>query len=203
MMRFTLPILIAALLLLSACSSDAMTQEQIKQEIAAANYCETPDDCVDVGGKCPFDCYIFVNGSEADRIKTMVDGHGTTCTYSCLAINGVDCVNNKCQPVHDMPAAVPDEITDGNIGASCTSDDQCITPLDYLIRSSCPFGAKCVDGACSVVCQMIGRQPDPSVSQFVPMSCGEDSDCDCGTYAGSDQFDCRCVDNACYAVIND
>jgi hypothetical protein len=97
-MRITLPLL--ALLLLTACISD---EARIKQEIATANYCVTSADCIDVGGKCPFDCYIFVNSSEVDRIKPMVDGFESTCTYSCLAIDGVDCIDSKCQAVFDTP----------------------------------------------------------------------------------------------------
>jgi hypothetical protein len=110
MMRITLPIIVVALLILAGCSPGAESEAQIKQEIAAANYCETSADCVDVGGKCPFDCYIFVNSSEVDRIKAMVDGYQSTCTYSCLAIEGVDCVDNKCVPTYQMPTGPTDEV---------------------------------------------------------------------------------------------
>ncbi len=108
-MRITLPIIVAALLVLAGCSPSPGSEAHIKQEIAAANYCETPADCIDVGGKCPFDCYIFVNSSEVDRIKTMVEGYQSMCTYSCLAIEGVDCVENKCVPTYDMPSGPTDE----------------------------------------------------------------------------------------------
>ncbi len=103
MMRITLPIIVLALLVLAGCSASPGSEAYIKQQIAEANYCETPADCIDVGGKCPFDCYIFVNSSEVDRMKEMVDGYESTCTYSCLAISGVDCVSNRCQPVQQMP----------------------------------------------------------------------------------------------------
>jgi hypothetical protein len=35
---------------------------------------------------------------------------------------------------------------------SCSSDDDCETPMDYLIRSSCPFTSKCLEGRCAVIC---------------------------------------------------
>ena len=40
------------------------------------------------------------------------------------------------------------EVTD----VSCVEDTDCETPIDYLIRSSCPFGSKCLEGQCAVVC---------------------------------------------------
>lgn len=87
-------------LLLAGCASE---EARIKKEIAAANYCETKDDCVLVGSKCPFDCYIYANTAEADRIRAMVDAYETQCTYSCLASQGVDCVNNKCVTITENP----------------------------------------------------------------------------------------------------
>jgi hypothetical protein len=108
MMRtFLLPI--TAVFLLAACTASSPSEAEIKDAIVEANYCETADDCVDVGGKCPFDCYIFVNEAEADRIGAMVEWYQSTCTYSCLAINGVDCINNTCQPQLDPPERVSDD----------------------------------------------------------------------------------------------
>ncbi len=95
--------LVLGFLLLTACAQSE--EAQIKEQIAEANYCETADDCVDVGAKCPFDCYIFVNKSEAERIKSMVDGYQSTCEYSCIAMTGVECVAKKCQVMTDMPVA--------------------------------------------------------------------------------------------------
>lgn len=199
MMRLSLPI-IAATLLLAACNTSTMTEAQIKEQITAANYCDSPNDCVDVGGKCPFDCYIFVNMKEEDRIKAMVEGYASTCTYSCLAINDVDCVEHKCQPVLDRPERVSDD-TEGNVGASCTSDEECHTPMDYLIRSSCPFTSMCIEGSCSVVCPMMEHDPNPVISKSSPVTCQTNSDCTCDQFMAGSNADCRCVENACVAVM--
>ena len=43
---------------------------------------------------------------------------------------------------------VADKITETN----CTSDEQCITPPEYLMRSSCPYTSKCINEKCAVVC---------------------------------------------------
>ena len=71
-------------------------ESRIKGEIARANYCETKSDCVDVGGKCPFGCYVFVNENEAERIGKLIDNYESTCVYSCIALESFDCVDNKC-----------------------------------------------------------------------------------------------------------
>jgi len=34
----------------------------------------------------------------------------------------------------------------------CNQDSDCITPFNYLIRSSCPYSSRCVDDICEVVC---------------------------------------------------
>lgn len=103
-MKHTTLALLGSLIVLTGCMS---AEAQIKQEISKANYCDVASDCVDAGGKCPFGCYAFVNKSEVDRIKTMIEGYESTCTYSCLAMDRVDCIDHKCtvivggQPIDD------------------------------------------------------------------------------------------------------
>jgi hypothetical protein len=83
-----------------------------------------------------------------------------------------------------------------------------VTPMAYLTRSSCPFGSKCIEGSCSVVCPMVDHDPNPVISKSYPVSCSADSDCDCSDcdcsdYVASGGYSCRCLDNACYAIIAD
>lgn len=35
----------------------------------------------------------------------------------------------------------------------CEVDSDCVTPFNYLIRSSCPYGSRCIDKVCEVVCE--------------------------------------------------
>lgn len=147
---------ISCVLVLSACVNVDTTREPtseqgIKRAIVEANYCETASDCVDVGAKCPFDCYILVNKNEAPRIKKMVDGFPSQCEYSCIAIKGVECVENVCKVIPDG-LSEPEQDPEGNVGAACESDSECVTPMSYLTRSSCPFMSKCIEGECAVVC---------------------------------------------------
>lgn len=187
----TLTISVATIsLVLAGCSAEARVQKEIDQ----ANYCAAADDCVLVGSKCPFDCYIYANKNEADRIKGLVDEFDSTCEYSCLQSFGVTCTEEKkCAPIVSPPP-------EGNPGAACTQDSECITPMDYLIRSVCPYTSKCVEGTCSVVCPMVKRVPNPSPADSEQRVCEKDADCDCRGYAG-ETGSCRCLSGECHAVM--
>ncbi len=193
-----------ALLSLSVLCVACVSQEQrIKNDIARANTCDTENDCVLVGSKCPFDCYIYANAQEADRIRTLVDGFDSRCVYSCVASEGVACRNHRCEAVTEVPSLPPpppDE-TSGNVGAACGSHAECKTPMGYLVRSNCPFASMCVDGSCAVVCPMSAHDPNPALSRGSKASCTRDADCDCGGYAASDPNTCRCIDAQCVAVM--
>lgn len=187
----------AGLTLLVGCQSG---EQDVKDAIAEANYCETVTDCVDVGGKCPFDCYIFVNEKESGRIKTLVEGFDSQCTYSCMALKGVACDNHKCVPVLDTPPqADPNIGPEGNPGAACTADTECVTPDEYLIRSSCPFESKCIEGTCRVSCPMMNPNPDAAAEDSWKVTCSQDADCDCRGAAGETK-ECKCADGICVAT---
>lgn len=190
---------LVAVLVLSACMNSS-PEAQIKDLITEANYCDTAADCVDAGGKCPFDCYVFVNKNEVEHVKTAVQGFASQCTYSCLAIQGVDCVSNKCQPIFDAPP-LDDTATDGNVGAACNADADCQTPMSFLTRSSCPFGSQCINSKCAVVCPMMNQDLNPQVRDSHAVTCAKDADCDCRNYIAEGTGDCRCVQEACVAVV--
>jgi hypothetical protein len=150
-----------------------------------------------IGSKCPFGCDIYVHADEAVRMRAMVEAYRSDCMYGCAQSYGVECVESACRPVLQQPR----EETDGNVGAACTRDDECQTPMSYLIRSNCPFGSKCVEGSCAVVCPQWTHAQDPAVSESLPTACTQDSDCDCGSYVAQDVNECRCIGNACFAVM--
>ncbi len=83
-------------LFLVSCSN---AESRIKSEINKANYCITKEDCVNIGSKCPFDCYIYVNQREAERIKAMVDSYESKCVYDCIYCYDVACLDGKCKPI--------------------------------------------------------------------------------------------------------
>lgn len=85
------------LILLSSCT----TQSSIEKEIDKANYCEVKDDCTLIVSECPFECYISINKNEETRIMDLIDNYksksyASKCAYSCIQIEGFDCIENKC-----------------------------------------------------------------------------------------------------------
>jgi hypothetical protein len=90
---------------------------------------------------------------------------------------------------------------EGNVGAACTDSIECQAPMTYLIRSSCPFSAMCVEGSCAVVCPMMTMNPHAGGNE--PVQCGSDTDCDCGSYGAGDMKRCSCVQGLCVAVMDE
>ena len=74
-------------------------QKALEREVAAANYCTEDADCEVVTGACPLGCWFAVNKAEAGRIQSRMDEFQaqSTCTYSCIALEGVTCVSGKCE----------------------------------------------------------------------------------------------------------
>lgn len=91
-MRLLVTTLLSALLL----SSCASAEDDIRAAIDEANHCETKSDCDMVYSRCPFDCYVLVNGSESERIHDLIHGYASKCEYGCTEPPDFDCVENKC-----------------------------------------------------------------------------------------------------------
>jgi len=61
--KLTIAIIILVVLIMSVSifsTFPKIKEPHIKSSIEKANYCEMDSDCVDVGGKCPFGCYIYM-----------------------------------------------------------------------------------------------------------------------------------------------
>jgi hypothetical protein len=100
LLTITMLLLAAGILMRLFSFSNQGHEERIKREIVKANYCEVAADCqMAAQSACPFGCYIFVNKNEAARIGALIEGYQSTCMYSCIQFQGVDCINNTCQVV--------------------------------------------------------------------------------------------------------
>jgi len=194
MNKFLLSLAVTSLFL-TACGSSS--EEAIQKHIEDANYCDLQEDCILVGSKCPFGCYIYANAKEAPQIQTLVEGYDSQCMYKCTANFGVDCIAHKCEPIL-QPVA---EDTDGNVGATCSNNSDCVTPMSYLTRSSCPFTSQCIQGTCSVTCPMMEHDANPNVSASHPVACTQDSECTCDSFTVSDTALCSCIEGACVAIV--
>lgn len=82
---------------------------RIKGEIDKANFCEARSDCVNLGSKCPFACYIVVNKSEEATIRALVEGFAGKincglpcelgCQHHCASLLRVVCLEKKCKAI--------------------------------------------------------------------------------------------------------
>lgn len=71
----------------------------IRREINAANTCTVDADCAEVGSVCPFGCHISVNKAESARIQALLETYPSDCAYSCIAIDRIECISNRCMAV--------------------------------------------------------------------------------------------------------
>ncbi len=82
----------------------------------------------------------------------------------------------------------------------CSTNDECETPMDYLIRSICPFQSKCVEGTCAVVC--IDRYNTEKGELRKDPQCSSDDECNCKNFYGADDIKaCKCIDTICTAIV--
>lgn len=86
------------ILLLGGCNTQILVEKEIKK----ANYCEVKSDCVIIESECPFGCYIGINKNEEDKIRGLIEDYNSNklnskCVYSCIQIQGIDCINSKCE----------------------------------------------------------------------------------------------------------
>lgn len=92
-------IIFALLIFVLITLSCSKSESYIKSKIEEANYCNTKEDCVNVGNKCPFGCYVYVNKNEADKISNLVNSYKSNCIYACIPCLDVECKNNRCEPI--------------------------------------------------------------------------------------------------------
>jgi hypothetical protein len=86
-----------------------------------------------------------------------------------------------------------------DVGGPCFTNNDCTLPMDYAIRSNCPFQSLCIDARCSIVCPFAYHDADPGVSVGYPVACSSDSDCDCSN-RGKSTLSCICFENKCFSV---
>ncbi len=82
-----------------------------------------------------------------------------------------------------------------NYNGTCTKNSECGVPGEYLVRSSCPFSAYCVEGQCKTGCSMFFHSSNPD--NF----CKADAECNCSSYSPADLKECKCLNGECVALV--
>lgn len=85
------------MLLIWALLACVVQETRIEARLEDMNHCEQAEDCVDIGGECPFGCYILVNSEEAETAERLLRRHAETCMYDCVAPGPIECVAGRCE----------------------------------------------------------------------------------------------------------
>ena len=74
----------------------------------------------------------------------------------------------------------------------CIDDSGCKTPMEYLVRSSCPFSSICINNQCKVVCRW----------EMEENMCKNNRDCNCSSfYMAKDSSNCSCIRGFCTDIV--
>ncbi len=76
-----------------------VSKESIQQEIDKARVCAADEDCVNVGSKCPFGCYVVVNKKDAESIRSLLKDYKEVCAYDCMALDKITCKDKQCTAI--------------------------------------------------------------------------------------------------------
>jgi hypothetical protein len=97
---------VALLVLLAACSMDAVEQDW-DEWVANHNACDTVDDCVLVYPGCPLGCFDAVHVDDEDEAYRIADdliarwSMGTnSCVYDCIGATAA-CNGGVCEAIPD------------------------------------------------------------------------------------------------------
>jgi len=137
--------LLVAMLIVSGCQGTPTDKSKVTPPTEDGNtQMANPAsvNCIDKGGK--LDIVTDETGGQVGMCKLKV---GTVCEEWAY-------FRGECTKDYDVVNKTEN---------SCKVDNDCETPGEYLMRSSCPFTSKCIDGTCSVVCPKFNGTAYPQV----------------------------------------
>lgn len=77
------------------------TKDEVTNLLNQYGYCEKAADCVAIYGKCPLPCHISVNTKFSWAVDSIInnfrDNQDPQCTYKCMEIKKVECIDYKCK----------------------------------------------------------------------------------------------------------
>ena len=83
----------------------------------------------------------------------------------------------------------------------CYRASDCELPMEYAVRSNCPYQAYCFEGSCVIACPMWEHSDNPDESISYQVTCDADTDCDCSDWDQKGEYDCRCLENQCVSIV--
>jgi hypothetical protein len=111
--------------------------------------------------------------------------YGNKCS-ACASKKILSYTEGECPANYDIT-----EVLDEN----CSTDMDCQTPGNYLMRSNCPYTSKCLGGKCTVVCPIYNGTGYPDVRECgeCPQYSAPSPDwCSNGTIINGEADECGC-----------
>jgi hypothetical protein len=78
-------------------------KEEMRAFVAARQACSSASDCTNVGGSCPFGCFLAVSKRSASEVSakleelaSRLDKAGNPCAYRCMGAPVPACVAGRC-----------------------------------------------------------------------------------------------------------
>jgi len=89
--------------------------------------------------------------------KTLISSLGLILLLILKLIYKFNFINNDIYVKDDsLEKVITDKIDNYTVSKiledGCKNDSECVLPMDYAIRSSCPYATKCIQNKCSVIC---------------------------------------------------
>ncbi|OGY42337.1 MAG: hypothetical protein A2Y67_04390 [Candidatus Buchananbacteria bacterium RBG_13_39_9] len=84
------------------------------------------------------------------------------------------------------------------VGDSCIQSADCQLPMDYAVRSNCPYQAYCYNQKCVVGCPLWQEK-----TNTWEVKCQADKDCNCAAWNEQTNYICACVDGQCASLVED
>lgn len=81
----------------------------------------------------------------------------------------------------------------------CEKHNDCKTPFEYMVQSSCPFESKCLENKCRVVCP---EAFDSAMEELIEKTqCEKNGDCNCKNYKKEKPENCQCLEGKCLFIV--
>lgn len=83
------------------------------------------------------------------------------------------------------------------VGENCLQSVDCQLPMDFAVRSDCPYMAYCYNLKCVVGCPSWQEK-----TNTWDVKCQADKDCNCATWNEQKNYTCACVDGQCASILS-